>query len=131
MKLNILTSQVGNKAESSSSMSELQFWKFYLQLLKAKGLSITDKEIKILSFILSKPQDRNYFKIPYSKVIKTNINNVSPAELTRVKKELINKGLVTHNGIPTKALYNFQAYVKNNPYISFVMPIQISNNGAR
>lgn len=131
MKLNILTSKVGDKAETAFNMSERNFWEFYLKLLKAKGLNITDKETTILAFILSKPQNRNYFKIPYSKVVKQNIPNVSPAELTRVKKELISKELINHNGIPTKGLYNFQEYVKKNPYISFVMPIQINIHEAR
>ena len=76
----------------NKEVSEQEFWTSYLRFLNAVNnhdRQLTNKDIKIVSYVLSLDLNKSYFNKSTSKIITRNVNNCSYSEINRVKEKLI------------------------------------------
>lgn len=129
---NILTGKVSDRV-TPVVKDEVEFWKIYLTLLNTRSDNwITKKEIKVMSWILSKEINKCYFSKPGSLEITEEIDNLSFPELSRIKKKLIEMKLVSEEFIdgkirtlPIDQLRKIQKFVRKQGGINCVFPISL------
>lgn len=87
----------------SKNITEREFWSTYLKLLNALNPSekkLNDKDIEIVSYMLTLDLKISYFTKSKSKVITKSIDNASYSELTRIKKKLLEYKLLSEHSNP-------------------------------
>lgn len=119
LKLNPLTGRKGASSEIPTSVTEEQFWRYYLMILMVRNSSLllTFKEVEVLVFILSGNPDRSYFRGSEASLIKEHFRMKKP-DLSKMKKSLVVKGFVVETGavrgdaLLINSLRKFQKYIK-------------------
>lgn len=126
MTLNVLTSKVGDQAKEFYDLeTEQDFWRIYLRLLRTRGVDLNRREEDVLSFILSKDIEIDYFSSPNSKELKSVVG-ISNSEVTRLKQSLKARGLIDRQtNLPTSSLLSFQRFIRNKQKVEFVFPLNI------
>lgn len=116
--------------------TEKKTWEFFLRLMNAKNAEnkLTNKQIHVLSYILSKEPNVSYFSKPYTNEIEEGIN-ISYSELMKIKEPLVELGLIVESKhlddgrkkifLPVKSIIDLQIYVKKSKFVSFYFPIQV------
>lgn len=127
MLLNILTGKTGEKAKNAIESSEELFWKFVLNTWRVR-YNLTDKTIEVFSKILTLDHNVSYFSGKGSEYLRSITKNLSQAELSRIKKILLNSGLVVEssNGrgeaYPVNWLTVIAEKFRNNEEIQIIAP---------
>lgn len=119
----------GKLAGEPVHVSSQQMWDVFLTSLNARLSAsnwINKKEIAVLSWILAQPYKKCYFSKPNNEVIMDNIDNLSRSELTRIKKRLMELGLIEEkleDGIvrtyPNATLLKLKSAIAQKGAISF------------
>ena len=75
---------------------EQEIWDAYLRLVNLvnRGNKLADKEILVVSYILSLDINTSYFTKKNSKIISKNIPNCGYSELVRIKDKLLTLGIL-------------------------------------
>lgn len=134
MELNVLTASVGERARDPVAVDKRGFWRTYLSIIRANGVNLTGKEIEMMSYILSGTPRKDFFRVPFSSMLKRAIPNVSKSELSRMKQRLIDKELmlVRPNGqtLPAPQLIALQEQLIKRPgqVFSFIFPLQVHDD---
>lgn len=135
MRLNFIKGTIGST--QTVKVTERDFWRSYLFFLNLRTTAwINQKEIEILSWILANDPDVCYFSTPNNALIKKAVPKLSDAELSRIRKRLLELGLITEQEHDmdkrrkvTKldaALSKFQKFVKGNNMITIEFPYEIT-----
>lgn len=140
IELNLLKGTMNDS--SPVVVNEREFWRHYLFLLNIRTNAwINQKEIEILSWILSQEPGVCYFSVPNSRITKESIPRLSDAELSRLRKRLLELGLVIEHEqpsdkrrkvtLPNEALFKFQKFIKRNNTLSLIFPYEITQEQKR
>lgn len=97
---------------------------------------MTQKEIEVMSTVLSLEPEVSYFCKPGNRVLQREISKLSLSEITRVKKRLVSLGLLEEKEhpkdkrknvtIPVSSLLNFQKYIKTQDTVTFIFPYEFT-----
>jgi len=129
VKLNLLTGRGGDAAENPLDVKERDFWQYYLKLLNIRNnFALTDREIKVMSYVLTQNYNECQFTQNAGKELRTALRMKAP-DLSKVKTQLMLKRYIyfdedNDRTIPVKSIGDFQRYVKN--CIQKKMPIEIN-----
>ncbi len=100
---------------------EQEFWKYYLHIRNASANLLTNKQLDVMVEVLAGDPYKSMFKGKQLKSIKKGIDyNTSSASayISRIKKELVEKGFLTETGVQrgdvlvSQPLRDFQLQVK-------------------
>ena len=141
LKLNLLTALKGDNAYKPLDVTEEDFWQYYLRLLNArkKVIDLTDREIRILSYILAGDPNKSYFRSKEGKEIK-RLFRLNRSGLSKMRSALIMKGYIQDTGgvrgdaLPIRPIREFQKFVKEGlkkgtlPSINFMFTFDIEND---
>ena len=120
--------------------TERNVWAMFLRLMNVNnGINaITDKQIKVYSYILSKEEGISWFSKPYVDEVIKNVEPLTYSEIMKLKGQLVKLGLVKEIPnpddarkklfLPPKSIRDLQKYVKKHKFVSFYYPIQIDGN---
>lgn len=112
MDFNLLKGEVNTQNKTKLSLK--QFWALYLRLLYSYDILLSDKEVAILSHILSsKEPHSNWFKKPLNKELQTLHGKMSFPEISRTKKKLIEMEVLQKDGVVSEALIEMAKHVNN------------------
>jgi predicted transcriptional regulator len=101
--------------------NEKEFWKYYLHIRNASSNSLTNRQLEIMVEILAGDPYKSMFKGKQLKSIKKGLelNTASAsAYISRMKKELVEKGFLSETGVQrgdvlvAQPLRDFQLQVK-------------------
>lgn len=97
---------------------------------------MTAKEIDVMSTILSLEPEVSYFCKPGNRVLQDRIPKLSLSEITRVKKRLVDLGVLQEKDhprdkrknitLPVTSLLNFQKFIKKQDKIEFIFPYEFT-----
>lgn len=105
MDFNLLKGEINTQNKTKLSLK--QFWVLYLRLLYSYDILLSDKEVAILSHILSSDKPHlNWFKKPLNKELQKLHGNMSFPEISRIKKKLIEMEVLQKDGVVSEALMN-------------------------
>lgn len=137
MIFNILNGKVGDAAKQPVKITEKDFWIHYLMFLNIRWqYYMSEKEIQVFSTVLSLEQGVSYFTKPAKKILQSKVAHLSDSEITRVKKKLLELGVVeesphpkdkrTNITLPVASLRKLQTYIKSKKEITFTFPYEIT-----
>jgi len=140
MVFNLLNQNILRDVETPTEITEQEFWKqfFILQGL-SKPVDLTNKEIEILSDVLSRNPDTNWFDYPYYEEV-TNKYEMSTVYFKQIFYSLRRKGVIyTDDNKVTyfnKSLEQFQRKMKeyfreHSNKVYFFYPYKINNNATK
>ena len=107
---------------------ERQFWVVLLKMWSL-NIKLTDKTIDVFSHILTKKDPHLYFRNDFAEVVRNELN-ISSSELSRVKKILVENGLLVSLdkrgkvGL-SKQLSGVKTLLEKNNIISFKLDFSI------
>lgn len=93
MKFNPITGGAGRNANNPVKVGEKIIWQFVLNCWRLR-YPLTDKVVEVYSTILSMDCSISYFSGEGSKHLRGIVPNVSAAELSRIRKELMKAKLL-------------------------------------
>jgi len=138
MKLNIKTKDGKVKTISGKvhEMEEVKFWEAFLKSLNINGV-LGNKEVTMMSFILSQSPFKSFFKKPNLKRLLDFMNLQTYQGSTKYRQNLQAAKLLEFTGevrgdyLPAAHLRNIQKYIKellandNLEEIEIVIPVKI------
>ena len=124
MELNIFNSKTGSEAKAPQTVDEDSFWRFYLRLLALLNQKINQREEDILAWILSREAGVDYLSAPNNRNLKEDLR-ISYSELSRLKYKLQSKKLIDEDNMPHVGFVKLQQFIRSNPDITFILPMQI------
>lgn len=117
MDLNLLKGEINTNNKTDLSLK--QFWALYLKLLYSYDILLSDKEVSLLSHILSSDKpDSNWFKKPLNKELQKQHDKMSMPEISRIKKKLIGMEILQKDGVISESLINMAKNINDKKNIN-------------
>ena len=114
-----VTNQIINKdVDSVKEMSEYDFWYYYLSLLNINRPVLSNKELYIMTYILTGDPSVSFFRGKEREKFLKDVQ-VKTTNLSKYVESLVSKGFLQFQGtrgdyLVSPSLRKFQIYIKEN-----------------
>ncbi len=116
----------GKRTANPTILDGKDYWKIYFNLLNVSRYELTVKDIEILSWIISRNDDVNYFYTPGSKELMEEIRCTSQ-EVSKLKKKFAALGILEDSGMLSQRILKLRE-VANREGIAFIFPMEIAKD---
>lgn len=121
MELNLNNPTSPRSLNIKKEVSQRAFWEYYLKLVNINNPFLSDREIDVLSYILTLNADKSVFARGNNQKI-AKATGMSSQQLTSVKNSLMEKEFLVGeiDLMPHPSLRNFQKYIQKTKETDFV-----------